>query len=131
MTSAAIATIPPALSPARIEDALDAVAEAGTLRAHCRANRLSTQERRELFLALRTTHAEQFRAAREVAADQLADEILEIADGCASNIEAARLQIEVRQRLCAALAPWIYGDHRYIEHSGSVELRITTGGGGT
>lgn len=81
--------VPPALPPSRIDDALDAVAEVGTLRAYW------------------------------------------IADGCARRVEEARLQIEVRQRLCAALAPWIYGDRRFVEHSGSVELRLTTGGGGS
>jgi hypothetical protein len=115
------------LSPATIADALDAVAECGTLRAYCRGQLLATQERRELFRALRTTHAEAFHHAREVAADGLADECMEIADGCAGRVDEARLQIEVRMRLCAALAPWRYADRRFVEHSGSVELRLTTG----
>lgn len=107
-----------------VESALDALADGGSLRAFCRSLGLTIAERLALWTALRTTHAEAFQRAREFAADMLADECLEIADGCAGNIEGARLRIDVRMRRCAALHPAVYGDRLHVEHSGNVELRI-------
>jgi len=112
---------------APVDDALDAIADGGTLRAFCRSLGLSIGERRELWTTLRTSHAEAFQHAREFAADMLADECLEIADACAGNVEAARLMIDVRMARCAALHPAVYGDRKFVEHSGSVELRHVAG----
>lgn len=113
-----------------VDDALDAIADGGSLRTFCRSLGLSIGERLALWAELRTTHAEAFQRAREFAADMLADECLEIADGAASDIEGARLRIEVRMRRCAALHPAVYADRKFVEHSGNVELRLTMGKGG-
>lgn len=112
---------------APVDDALDAIADGGSLRTFCRSLGMAIAERRELWAMLRTTHAEAFQHARECGADWLSDECVAIADDCAGNVEGARLAIEARMARCAALHPAVYGDRKYVEHSGSVELRLTTG----
>lgn len=112
---------------APVDDALDAIADGGSLRTFCRSLGMAIAERRELWAMLRTTHAEAFQHAREFAADMLADETLAIADDRTIPVDRARLMIEARWRRCATLHPAVYGDRQHIEHSGSVELRLNTG----
>lgn len=94
-----------------------------------------------LFLWLET-HAdfsEQYARAREVQAQVIADEILEIADTpligekvkegkdgteiiTGDNVDRSKLKVDARKWVAAKLLPKKYGDLRQVEHSGTITL---------
>lgn len=115
----AVAAGPPV--EALVEAALDATV-AGTVRAFLRG--LVPAVRRRLLDLLRTEHAAEFSRAKAWLADRLADETLDIADDRSIPTDRARLMVEARWRRCAALHPEVYGDRKFVEHSGSIELRL-------
>lgn len=103
-----------------VEHALDATVD-GTVRAFLRG--LMPSVRRRLLDLLRTEHAAEFARAKAWLADMLADETLDIADDQTLPVDCRRLMIEARQWRCAALHPEVYGDRKYVEHSGTVTMR--------
>jgi hypothetical protein len=116
---AAAALVPPL--HLLVEAALDAIVD-GTLREFLRP--LAPGLRRVVLAALREPeNAARFARAREFAADMLADETLAIADDRTIPVDRARLMIEARWRRCATLHPAVYGDRKFVEHSGTVTLR--------
>lgn len=100
--------------------ALDATVD-GTVRAFLRG--LVPAVRRRLLDLLRTEHAAEFARAKAWHADMLAEETLDIADDRSIPTDRARLMIEARWRRCAALCPEVYGDRKFVEHSGTVTMR--------
>lgn len=58
-----------------------------------------------------------YSAAREMQADKLADEIIELADG-SGDFRKVRNQIEARKWKSSRMAPRKYGDRVALEHSG-------------
>lgn len=75
----------------------------------------------------------QYLDAKDAKADYLADEILEIADGCqgaerSTEIQAAKLRIEARQWFAKVSAPKKYSDRLAVdqktEHCGPSEMSI-------
>jgi hypothetical protein len=116
---AAAALVPPL--HVLVDAALDAIVD-GTLREFLRP--LAPRLRGVVLAALREPeNAARFARAREFAADMLADETLAIADDVTIPVDRARLMIEARWRRCATLHPAVYGDRKFVEHSGAVELR--------
>ena len=83
---------------------------------------------------------DRYTRARMVGLDDMADELLEIADGAGSedgpaarasaDVQRAKLRIDTRRWLLAKLAPQRYGDRVQHEHVGDVVVttRIHLGG---
>lgn len=75
----------------------------------------------------RQEHAEfrqMYARAREDQQEHWADEIIEIADNGANDVNQARLRIDTRKWLMAKLAPRKYGDFKTLEHTGQVEVHV-------
>lgn len=73
---------------------------------------------------------ERYARAKTKGMEPVADEIMEIADGCEPSSEAvakARLQIDSRKWLLSKLVPKRYGDKLDVEHSGGVTVTFTPG----
>ena len=84
---------------------------------------------------------ERYTRARMIGLDDMADELLEIADRAAggeegsaarasADVQQAKLRIDTRKWLLSKLAPQRYGDRIQHEHSGDVVVttRIHLGG---
>lgn len=88
---------------------------------------------------------QQYARARELQADTLADECLDIADDARNDwmeklgpeeaqlyqlngehIQRSRLRIDQRKWMAGKLKPKVYGDKQETVHSGSVEIRNLT-----
>ena len=67
----------------------------------------------------------QYTRAREVQAELLADEMVDIADSAtdSQSANAARVRVDTRKWIAAKLLPKKYGDKIEMEHSGGVILR--------
>ena len=63
--------------------------------------------------------------AREMMIEKMGDEIFTIADKAddATNVQAARLQIDTRKWYMSKVLPKRYGDKVQTEHSGEVTVR--------
>jgi hypothetical protein len=70
--------------------------------------------------------AELYARAREVQADTLADEIVDIADDTAGDTDPAsrRLRVEARKWTAAKLRPKRWGDNVNINHGGEVAHKV-------
>lgn len=126
--------------------------EGESLRAICR-----DAEMPGITTAIRwLSENEQFRAhythAKEVQAEIMAEEIMEIADAAEDDVSAvgsvnhehiqrSRLRVDTRKWVMSKLLPKKYGDRQHIEHGGSIRrdpdsysdaelARIAAGGGG-
>ncbi len=71
--------------------------------------------------------AQHYARAKEESADKLAEEIVEIADEAAGEVDAAavqaaRLRVDARKWVASKLKPKRYGDAQKIEHSGTVDI---------
>ena len=64
----------------------------------------------------RPEFSEQYARAREVQADVLADEVIEIAD-TEPDPNRARVMIDARKWLAGKLRPKKYGDHLKLDHT--------------
>lgn len=60
----------------------------------------------------------QYTCAREMQADALFEETLEIADGAGVNVKRDKLRVDTRKWMAGKLAPKKYGERHLHEHSG-------------
>jgi hypothetical protein len=84
-----------------------------SLRSICKYEDMPSQRAVYGWLSKRDEFVQQYARAREVQADLLFDEILDIADGAKDDpidIQRARLQIDVRKWMVGKLAPKKYGE---------------------
>jgi len=113
------------------------IADGESLRAICRDDRMPATSTVCLWLADDETFREQYARARELQADALFDEILEISDRAekdyrvddegrltvdSENIQRAKLMVDSRKWMAAKLRPKKYGD--------ASTLKLTDGDGG-
>ena len=66
--------------------------------------------------------AAQYAHAREIGYQNLADELLEIADNLGGEWGRDRLRVDTRKWLLSKALPKVYGDKQQIEHSGSLNF---------
>jgi DNA-binding protein H-NS len=109
---------------------LERIAAKGeSLRKICRVDGMPAASTVFLWLAEDETFSEQYARAREVQADAMFDEILEIADQYDSlaekidtdHINRAKLRIDTRKWAVSKMAPKKYGEKVELEHSGKVD----------
>lgn len=121
------------------------IAEGESLRAICRDEKMPGVRTVFDWLERDAEFRTKYVRAREVQAEMLAGELIEIADdgkndwmerrnsdgdvvGWAENGEALRrsqLRVATRQWVASKLLPKVYGDKQQIEHSGSVSIADT------
>ena len=63
-----------------------------------------------------TEFADKYARAREVQAEGMADELIDLADN-AEDVQKAKLQIDTRKWAASKLLPKKYGERQQIEHS--------------
>ena len=127
-----------------VEEVLLWVASGGTLRSYCRQenkpayttiyNWMNKKDNKESQDFL-----ERFSKAREMGADYIADEILEMVDEPPRLIgeddpridpswgNLTRLRCDLRLRLLAKWHPQKWSERKQIEHSGGVQITVSTG----
>ena len=99
-----------------------------SLRAICRDEAMPNKATVMRWLqADRSGFREMYELAREVQAECLADEIIDIADEAYDRDTAAgaKVRVDARKWVAARLLPKKYGDVRRHEHSGEVSLNLS------
>lgn len=129
---------PSDFSPELATEICRRIAEGASLRKVCQADDMPDKATVLRWLAIRvnTEFRDQYARARELWADGLFDETLEIADDATNdvkivetgdmaievvnheNIQRSRLRVDTRKWAAARLAPKKYGDRIVNEHSG-------------
>ena len=127
-----------------VEEVLLWVASGGTLRSYCR------QENKPAYTTIYNwmnkndnkesqDFLERFSKAREMGADYIADEILEMVDEPPrligeddpridpSWVNLTRLRCDLRLRLLAKWYQQKWSERKQIEHSGGVQITVSTG----
>ena len=127
-----------------VEEVLLWVASGGTLRSYCRQegkpayttiynwmNRKDNEQSKDFL--------ERFQRSREMGADYIADEILEMVDEPPrligeddpridpSWVNLTRLRCDLRLRLLSKWHPQKWSDKTNLEHSGGISLTVSTG----
>jgi hypothetical protein len=121
---------PSSFSPALADDLCDAIANGTPLHRWCAETGPNGQKRPSTSSVLRWLSAEgaeydgfrrQYARAREMLADRLADECVEIADQAfdSDTASAARVKTAARQWYAAKLKPKVYGDNVNVGVGGS------------
>jgi hypothetical protein len=133
---------PSLYTPELADEICRRLAEGESLRAICREEGMPTASTVFLWLGADEAFRSKYARAREVQAELMADELLEIADdgqndwmerhnkdgeavGWVENGEALRrsqLRVATRQWIASKLLPKKYGDKQQLEHSGSLTL---------
>lgn len=72
----------------------------------------------------RSEFAEQYARARAAQADTLADELLDIADDDAEDVNRSRLRVDARKWIASKLKPKSYGDKMDVNHGGNVNVTL-------
>ena len=103
----------------------------------CRDDKMPCRDTICEWLSKDKTFSDKYERAREVRADRIFDEILEIADDSSGDyvkgdegeivlnreaIERAKLKIDARKWILAKMVPKKYSEKMELEHSGSVAL---------
>lgn len=84
------------------------LAEGRSLRSVCKAPELPCPATVYNWLKVRPDFRQLYEIARMLGTDSLVDEILEIADDCAGDVQRDRLRVRARQWLASALEPKKY-----------------------
>ena len=93
----------------------------------CRSKAMPAQSTVYRWIAESAEFSERYAHAREMQADMLADEIIEIAESCepeAAAVAKAKARIDARKWLAARLAPKKYGDR--VDVSAGVAVKVET-----
>lgn len=128
-------------SQALFDTICERIADGESLRAICANEGMPSKANVFRWLSANAAAADQYARAREVQADTLFDEMLDIADdarndwmeregegaaGYALNsehIQRSRLRIDARKWMAGKLRPKVYGDK--LDLSGNVGLQVT------
>lgn len=97
--------------------------EGESLRRICRDDDMPSQSAVFRWLTDAPSFREQYAHARDVQADSLADEILDISDGTGGDAQRDRLRVDARKWLAGKLAPKKYGDKLEVEHAGGFSVK--------
>ena len=112
-----------------MERICDLLAAGQSMAQICRSKAMPAQSTVYLWIAESAEFSERYAHAREIQADMLADEIIEIADSCepeAAAVAKAKARIDARKWLAARLAPKKYGDR--VDVSAGVAVKVETRG---
>lgn len=93
-----------------------------SLRSICRDDEMPSTSMVCRWLADNTAFREQYAHARELQADALFDDILDIADGKSADVQRDRLAVDARKWMAGKLRPKVYGDKLDLNHSGGVKV---------
>ena len=118
------------------------IAGGESLRSICRDEDMPSQTAVFNWLAKDAALVEQYTRARELQADTLFDEMLDIADNpmigekrkvkedgsvevmTGDMIEHRRLQVDTRKWMAGKMRPKVYGDKIDVEHGGNLTLQV-------
>lgn len=130
-------------SQALVEHICERLADGESLRAICRDDDMPRLTTVFLWLDRHPEFVKQYERAREVQAETLAEEILEISDDGSADyvlrsvdgsyeidvdkdhIQRSRLKVDARKWIASKLKPKVYGDSQRLELSGSINLTAT------
>lgn len=103
------------------------VAMGGTLVDYCRVNGVSARTVND-YLQKNPDEAAAYARARETQADQIAGEMLRLADACTEeDVQSTRAKIDTRKWLLSRWHRKTYGDHQKVEHEGQMQINVVTG----
>lgn len=113
------------------------LADGESLRSVCRDPSLPHVSTVLRWVGNNQSFREQYTHAREAGLEQMADEIIEIADAPvgsndsgstdAGAVNKQRLQVDARKWILSKQLPKKYGDKQTVEHEGGVQLNVVTG----
>ena len=122
-----------------MEEVLFWISSGNTLRSYCRQEGKPAYSTIYNWLNKDEELTERFARAREMGADWIADEILEIVDEKPrmigddqqridpAFIQQQRVRSEIRLKLLAKWFPQKWSDKTNVDHSGGVSVTVTTG----
>ena len=117
----------PALAPDARAALLAHVADGGTVASYVRTPQAATAAQVWRAIAADPALEAEFRAARRIGAEALAEDALEIS-GTASehpdDVAHRRLQVETRRWLVKAWSPSTYGDASRVTHAGDAAAPV-------
>ncbi len=103
------------------------VAMGGTLVDYCRVNQVSARTVND-YLLQHAEAAAAYARARETQADQIACDMLRLADACTEDdVQSTRAKIDTRKWLLSRWHRKSYGDHQKVEHEGQMNITVVTG----
>lgn len=120
------------------------LADGESLRSICEAEEMPSKTTVFRWLNANPDFRDQYARAREVQADTLFDDILDIADNARNdwmerrgeddagwqvngeNIRRSQVRIEARKWMAGKLRPKVYGDKIDVNHSGELSVRKAT-----
>lgn len=126
-------------SPEMLEKICDAIIGGKSLRQICEPEGMPAPSTICLWLSQDEAFAERYARAKEIQMENLAEEILEIAeDGSndwmknrfgedvlnAEHVQRSRLRIDSRKWLMSKLAPKKYGDKIDVQHGGNLTIEV-------
>lgn len=115
------------------------IIEGRSLRSICLEEEMPAPSTVCRWLARNDTFRKQYAHARELQADALFDEILDIADDGANDymgedekyngdaVQRSRLRVDARKWMAGKLAPKRYGEKLDVNHEGGMKLTVVTG----
>ncbi len=105
------------------------IAQGQSLRKICKAARFPSQQTIDEWILgdKGGLMSVEFARAREMAAENRAQEIIDIADDEKLSAESRRVMIDARKWIASRLLPRVYGDKQQVEHSGDVQIIVNQG----
>jgi hypothetical protein len=98
------------------------LADGKSLRAYCRQADTPSRETVCKWLSENRDFADRYARAREVQADAIVDEILDIADDSTLDPNDRRVKIDARKWIAGKLRPKVYGDRVQADVNGKLTL---------
>lgn len=148
MTDAKIGR-PSIFTEALADEICERLSDGQSLREICRSDDMPAKSTVCKWLALNPAFADQYARAREIQAEALVEESLEIADDASNDwmerqsddgksvgwelngehVQRSRLRVDTRKWFASKLAPKKYGDRvdAHLNHAGGVNLTVVTG----
>lgn len=106
------------------EEICERLIEGESLRSICRDDHMPSAATVCRWQVERSEFAEQYARARAAQADTLADELLDIADDDAEDVNRSRLRVDARKWIASKLKPKSYGDKMDVNHGGNVNVTL-------
>ena len=134
---------PSKLTPAVCEEICARLADGESLRSICLSDHLPEARTVHRWLVTDDAFRQQYARAREIQADTLFDECLDIADDSTGDrkvvgrdgeerevmdsefAQRSRIRIDTRKWMAGKLRPKVYGDKIDVEHSGTLDVTET------
>lgn len=97
-----------------------------TMKRICSEDGMPSQSMVYRWLNTYPKFREKYQIAREIQADTLADETLDIArEGSVEDVAKNRLRLDAVRWFTKILNPSKYGDHQTVKHEGEIDLNVT------